>query len=411
MASPKTSYPYQPPKWTKDILENLPPHGRLQLANVPTPLYQVEGYNKNKDSSILDTLTKHNIQLFVKRDDMTGGVEMGGNKLRKLEFLMADALAQKKDSIVTIGGEQSNHCRATAAVARMLGLEPHLILRTRRADQVGSSSSSNDNDNDNQVDNFGVTGNILFDRMVGSQIYTCTPGEYGRVGSEQLLKDVCALLEHKQDKLPYAIPVGGSNALGSWGYIDGVEETVGQFSKMRDSAGNFANLDHVVFACGSGGTAAGICIGMALARSKKPQVHAMGVCDTPDYFYETVAGIANDMGLVLPSFIPTEEWVRQHMIVHDSKGLGYARSTKEELEFVTQFSLETGIVLDPVYSGKALYNFFKLVEEDPDTYSGQNVLFWHTGGSLGMYDKGDDLLSTLDKISPIHRLDVYGDKE
>jgi len=150
---------------------------------------------------------------------------------------------------------------------------------------------------------------------------------------------------------------------------------------------------------------------MALARSKKPRVHAMSVCDTPDYFYEMVAGIANDMGLVLPSFLPTEEWVRQHMIVHDSKGLGYARSTKEELDFVTQFSLETGIVLDPVYSGKALYNFFKVVEEDPETYSGQNVLFWHTGGSLGMYDKGDDLLSTLDKISPIHRLDVYGDKK
>lgn len=139
------AYPYEPPDWAKNVLLNVPKHGRLHLANLPTPLYRI----MYKD-----------LPLYIKRDDMTGGVELGGNKIRKLEFLLADALASDYTAVVTIGGEQSNHCRATAAAARMVGLEPHLILRTKRA-----------------IDDFGYTGNILIDRMVGSTIYTCTPGE------------------------------------------------------------------------------------------------------------------------------------------------------------------------------------------------------------------------------------------
>jgi 1-aminocyclopropane-1-carboxylate deaminase/D-cysteine desulfhydrase-like pyridoxal-dependent ACC family enzyme len=100
------------------------------------------------------------LSFYIKRDDMTGGVDLGGNKIRKLEFLLADALANDYNSVVTIGGEQSNHCRATAAAARMVGLEPHLILRTTR-----------------DPSDLRYTGNILIDRMVGSKIYTCTPGE------------------------------------------------------------------------------------------------------------------------------------------------------------------------------------------------------------------------------------------
>jgi D-cysteine desulfhydrase family pyridoxal phosphate-dependent enzyme len=328
---------------------------------------------------------------------MTGGPELGGNKIRKLEFLLADALANNYNSVVTIGGEQSNHCRATAAAARMVNLEPHLILRSKRA---------------TDLTNFGYTGNILVDRMVGSTLYTCTPGEYGRLGSNELVRRLCAYIEsegEKNNNRPYPIPVGGSNGLGSWGYINGVYELLQQW----ESSG-FGSLDHVVFACGSGGTAAGIALGIALAylhagadSAEIPIVHAMGVCDDPEYFYDYVAKIADEMGFIHSS-MDAGEFVRQHLVVHQAEGLGYAASTPEELDFVSKFAVETGVVLDPVYSGKALYHFLtQVVQEDSDEYQGKNVLFWHTGGALGLYDKGEALLDTLNQISPVKRLDVY----
>jgi len=369
------------------------PQHRLHLANLPTPLYRVDRRDPHDDL----------FTLYVKRDDATGAVELGGNKIRKLEFLLADALQKGCDSVVTIGGQQSNHCRATAAAARMLGMEPHLILRRARTKQA--------NHDERDEEDLGLTGNLLIDRMVGSKIYTCTPGEYGRVGSSELVLRLCAHLK-ETGRRPYAIPVGGSNGLGSWGYINGVEELLIQWDSLEGNP----SLDHIVFACGSGGTAAGIALGIALAHTSSrnkiaPTVHAIGVCDDEDYFYRFVASIADQMGFQPPSAgtTTTEDFVRQHLVVHQGKGLGYAVSTEEELDFVMSFARETGIVLDPVYSGKALFNFFQFVREsDPDAFRGQNVLFWHTGGALGLYDKCDDLLPTLKQESPCQRLDVYG---
>jgi D-cysteine desulfhydrase len=113
------------------------------------------------------------------------------------------------------------------------------------------------------------------------------------------------------------------------------------------------------------------------------------------------------MGLTLPSGMTTEDFIRQHMTVHQGKGLGYAIATDEELDFVSDFAQATGVVLDPVYSGKALYNFMKLVEQD-STFCDQNILFWHTGGALGLFEKCDDLLPTFKKDKPCQRLDIYG---
>jgi len=424
--TPRQAHAYEPPIWTRNVLENIPPNGRLHLANLPTPLYKLESFTTKKNGILQSLKDEYGISLFVKRDDMTGGVELGGNKLRKLEFLMADALAKGYNAVVTIGGIQSNHCRATASVARMMGLEPHLILRTNSNNKSGKSTSSSSSSNTSKSksnDDIGLTGNLLMDRMVGSHIYTCTPGEYGRIGSDALVERLCSHLRQQTTSnddnnnednneccKPYGIPVGGSNGIGSWGYVNAVEEVMGQWTAMRDSLGSFLSLDHVVFACGSGGTAAGIGLGMALARPHKPHVHAMGVCDTPSYFEHHVSQIITDMGLVLPSYLSTQEFISQHMDFHQGKGLGYATSTPEELEFCTQFAMETGIVLDPVYSGKALYQFITHVlpnHEDPESFKNTNVLFWHTGGSLGLYDKADDLLSTLQTNSPVQRLNVY----
>lgn len=388
--------PYTAPSWCPEGILKTPKHGRIHLANLPTPLYRIHFATSKKEeaSPLASLLNDRCLNLFVKRDDASGSVEVGGNKIRKLEFLLADAISESYDSVVTIGGEQSNHCWATAAAACMMGLEPHLILRTR----------------DKTDQDLGLTGNLLVDRMVGAQIYTCTPGEYGRIGSKALVKQLCAYLAMEQDCRPYPIPVGGSNGLGSWGYINGVEEMLIQWNELEGKPA----LDHIVFACGSGGTAAGIALGIFLAFSgmthqKFPMVHAVGVCDDENYFYNCVAKIIDEMGFQDSSgrFACTEEFVRANMIVHQGKGLGYAVSTSEELDFVMKLARETGIVLDPVYSGKALYNFFKYIQSH-DVIRNENILFWHTGGMLGLFDKCDEMESTLRKVSPCHRLDVYG---
>ena len=292
----------------------------------------------------------------------------------------------------------------------MVGLEPHLILRTKRANRVEESK---------EEDSFGYVGNILFDRMAGATIHTCTPGEYGRMGSPSLIDSLGEDLE-KEDKKVYKIPVGGSNGLGTWGYIEAVDELMNQVQGEDDA------IDHVVFACGSGGTAAGIGLGLSLAYLESnnidnlPIVHAVGVCDDPDYFYNTITSIAEEMGLDLSSISSGSEadayessvkdMVRNCLTVHQGKGLGYASSTQEELDFIIKFALETGISLDPVYSGKALYNFMKEIKANPDSYRDSRVVFWHTGGSLGNYEKVDSLSQTLQSISPVQRMNVYGKK-
>lgn len=296
----------------------------------------------------------------------------------------------------------------------MVGLEPHLILRTKRANEVEKCK---------EEDSFGYVGNILFDRMAGASIHTCTPGEYGRVGSEALIEslreDLESVAKEKKQRKVYKIPVGGSNGMGTWGYIEAVDELMNQIDGDT--------IDHIVFACGSGGTAAGISLGLSLAYSESnnidnlPKVHAVGVCDYPDYFFKTITSIAEEMGLDMTS-IPSEsetgvssetsieEFVRNSMIAHQGKGLGYASSTPEELDFIIKFALETGISLDPVYSGKALFQFMKEIKENPESYRNSRVMFWHTGGSLGNYEKVESLRGTLQSISPVTRMDVYGKK-
>ncbi len=221
-----------------------------------------------------------------------------------------------------------------------------------------------------------------------------------------------------------AIPVGGSNGLGSWGYIDAVNELIYQINDLcgggasADSSTEFA-FDHVVFATGSGGTATGIAVGLSLAfgslgvghpslmSRSAPKVHAVGVCDDPEYFYSTISSIADEMGIELLPTMTTEQFIREVVTVYNGKGRGYAFSSDDELDFILQFAIETGVALDPVYSGKALYYFLeKVVKDDPEIYRNKNILFWHTGGSIGLYEKGDSLLEKMLMKSPVKRVDA-----
>ncbi|CAI5971881.1 unnamed protein product [Closterium sp. NIES-64] len=308
------------------------------------------------------------MELYIKRDDLSG-MELSGNKVRKLEFLLADALSKGADTLITIGGIQSNHCRATAVAARLAGLEAHLILRTSRA-LAGSDP--------------GLEGNLLVERMVGAKVHLVTKEEYAKHGSEHLGKVLAERLA-AEGRRPYVIPVGGSNALGTWGYMEAVREIEQQLG--RGEAGGASAFDDIAMACGSGGTSAGLALGVHLSALSSTRVHAYSVCDSPGYFYDYIQGLLDGVTST-PGSVASKDLLR----VIDVKGAGYAMSTEEELQLVQSVAQSTGIVLDPVYSGKALRGLLQDMKQNPDEWAGRRVLFVHTGGLLGMYDKVQQLL-------------------
>ncbi|PHT87831.1 putative D-cysteine desulfhydrase 1, mitochondrial [Capsicum annuum] len=349
-----TKKTYQPPHWASH-LSPIPSH-TFSLGHFPTPIHKWNLPNLPKDTEV-----------WLKRDDLSG-MQLSGNKVRKLEFLLADAVAQGADCIVTIGGIQSNHCRATAVAAKYLNLDCYLILRT--------SKLLVDKDP-------GLTGNLLVERLVGAHIDLVSKEEYAKVGSEALAKILKEKLLNEGRK-PYVIPVGGSNSLGTWGYIEAIRE----IEQQVQYSSIVRKFDDIVVACGSGGTVAGLSIASRLS-GVKAKINAFCVCDDPDYFYEYVQGLLDGINAGVSS--------RDIASIKTAKGLGYAMSTADELKFVKQVAETTGVILDPVYSGKAAYGMMKDMDENPRKWEGRKILFIHTGGLLGLYDKADEIGSFMGK--------------
>ncbi|KAJ6764910.1 hypothetical protein OIU74_023725 [Salix koriyanagi] len=282
---------YAPPSWAS-LLNPIPSH-IFSLGHLPTPIHKWNLPN-----------LPANTEVYLKRDDLSG-MQMSGNKVRKLEFLMADAVAQGADCIITIGGIQSNHCRATAVAAKYLNLDCYLILRTSKV----------------VVDKDpGLTGNLLVERLVGANVQLISKEEYAQIGSVNLTNDLKEKLV-KEGRKPYVIPVGGSNSLGTWGYIEAIREIEQQ---VQATTGRI-KFDDIVVACGSGATIAGLALGSWLG-TLKAKVHAFAVCDDPDYFYNFVQDLIDGL----------KAGVDSHDIVNiqNAKGLGYAINTSEELKFV-----------------------------------------------------------------------------
>ncbi|KDP37415.1 hypothetical protein JCGZ_07942 [Jatropha curcas] len=350
---------YIPPSWASH-LNPIPSH-YFSLAHLPTPIHRWNLPNLPDGTEV-----------WLKRDDLSG-MQLSGNKVRKLEFLMADAVANGADSIITIGGIQSNHCRATAVAAKYLNLDCYLILRTSKVlvDQDP-----------------GLTGNLLVDRLVGAHVQLISKEEYAQIGSVTLTNILKEKLL-KEGRKPYVIPVGGSNAIGTWGYIEAIKEIEQQ---VHASTGRL-KFDDIVVACGSGGTIAGLSLGSWLGTFKA-KVHAFSVCDDPDYFYNFVQSLIDGLGA----------GVNSHEIVNiqNAKSLGYAMNTSDELKFVQEVATATGVVLDPVYSGKAAYGMMKDMAENPKKWEGRRILFIHTGGILGLYDKVDQMSSLVEHCTRMH---------
>ncbi len=319
---------------------------KLRLAHLPTPIAEVP--------RLRDIV---GCRVWVKRDDMTGGPE-AGNKIRKLEYLLADALDLRAKVVVTCGALQSNHARATAVLAARLGLRAKLFLRLRHGDTVPTPP----------------TGNFFVDKLVGADVTTITPEEYKDRGT--IMADAASELQRRGERA-YVIPEGGSNGLGALGYVDAMSEIAEQ-GRVGLCPKEF---DHVFFACGSGGTAAGVALG-ASKTGLAGHVHAVCVCDDAEYFETAVRRIVPeaqsfDADLATLSARPA--------IAFDDreKGPSYGVMSKEQRALCVRVARETGLLLDPVYTGKAMSALAAQVRRG-EVSRDANVLFIHTGGLPGL---------------------------
>ena len=323
---------------------NTDPFPRISLAHLPTPLEPLRRLSHYLGGP----------DIWIKRDDCTG-LGSGGNKTRKLEFLMADALAKGADTIITLGAVQSNHVRQTAAASARLGLDCHGLLET----EVPCSQES-----------YLASGNILLDGLFGATV------EYHDHGS-----DLAALaLERADDmrskgRVPYIIPVGGSNAIGALGYVDCARELAAQLQEMDLSPG------HLVHATGSAGTQAGLLAGLHELDSN---IRVCGVSVSADEAtqFDKVRGLCDELARLtgMDGRIEDHEIVVQDSYVGD----GYGLPTEGMREAVRLCAEMEGILLDPVYSGKAMAGLIDMIrsgELAPDDC----VVFLHTGGSAGLF--------------------------
>lgn len=335
---------YAPPSWALPLsnpdttLSPWHPRSKVRLAMLPTPIER--WFLPDVDSRF---------QISIKRDDLTGAA-LSGNKVRKLEFLLAQALEEGYDSVITCGGLQSNHCRATALAAAQLGLGCHVVLRSDEQD----------------VTRLSFTGNLALDRIAGAKIYLAAKGPYETTLKPRMLQIISEAQE--QNEKCFLIPVGGSTPLGAWGYIDAFRELMDQ--------GLASQFDDVVVTLGSGGTACGLAIGNFLCGSPI-KLHGFTVCDDADYFYDHIDTTIKALGL---TSIKAQNIIR---IVDGYKGRGYALSSPHETQFIAQVASSSGIVLDPVYTGKAALGMCTELQKNAGDFRGNRVLFIHTGGIFG----------------------------
>jgi D-cysteine desulfhydrase family pyridoxal phosphate-dependent enzyme len=306
--------------------------GRLRLTHLPTPVEPLDRLSEWLGGP----------RVLVKRDDQTG-LALGGNKARKLELLCAEAMAQGCDTLVTGGGRQSNHARMTAAAANRLGLECHLALAGDRSDVP--------------------SGNLLLDHILGAQLHFTE--ERGYYQLEAAIDQLAGRLAG-EGRRPYAIPIGGASVTGVLAYLEAAGELLTQVP---------AGVDWVVVADGSGGTHAGLLAGL----SDRVRVLGVDVGTRPD-LDDRVPELATKAALAAGREPPEAPAV----IDHGRFGPGYGKPTPECLEAIQVTARLEGLLLDPVYTGKAMAGLIGWAREGRFS-PGDTVLFWHTGGAPALF--------------------------
>jgi D-cysteine desulfhydrase len=321
---------------------------RFPLAQLPTPIEELKSLSRELGGP----------ELLIKRDDQTG-LALGGNKTRKLEFLVGQALEQGADTLVTAGAAQSNHCRQTAAAAARAGLRCELFLNGTRPDLPN--------------------GNVLLDELLGARIHWIQLSE--RVAKLRELPDQL----RKEGRKPYVIPVGGSNAVGATGYVLAMIELVEQLDGID------RRVDHVVFASSSGGTQAGIVVG-AKVTGFDGKLHGVSV-DKDDrggalYDHE-LADIANETAKYIG--FDAKFAASDFNVDYGYLGGGYGVASDLEREAIRLLGSREGILLDPVYTGRSMGALVDLIRKKAFR-SGETVLFWHTGGAPALFAYAKDLI-------------------
>jgi L-cysteate sulfo-lyase len=316
------------------------PH--IELGFTPTPLEPLDRLSEALGGP----------RIWIKRDDCTG-LATGGNKTRKLEFLMADAKAQRADTVITFGAVQSNHARQTAAACAKLGFECHLILTRRVAWRHPEYETS---------------GNVLLDRLLGAHLHIIEPA-----AAEDVSHKLADQLS-RQGKRCYTVPTGGSNATGALGYVRCATEIADQTRRIGFQP------DLIVHATSSGGTQAGLIAGL-VANGSECQVLGINVYDTDHNRIERrITRLLEDTSSRI-KLAPNASAKVQ--IIHDVLGDDYGIPTRHTLDAIATLAASEGIVADPVYSGKALGGLLELIRRK-DLPACRNVIFVHTGGTASL---------------------------
>jgi D-cysteine desulfhydrase len=317
---------------------------KLNLANLPTPIEPLCGLSA--------ALGK---EVYVKRDDLTG-CATSGNKIRKLEFALAEAKAQGAQVVITAGGTQSNHCRATAVACRQVGLEPFLILR-------GTGDEAPD-------------GNLLLDMLCGARIRFISPAQYSE-NLDSIVEEV-ERQERAAGRKCYFIPVGASNEVGAMGYLGCAREIA------RWQEEHAISFDRIYYAAGSGGTSAGLIIGQKVYELDA-RVRGINVGEPRDQFLEDIERIAHR---ALQRYEISADFDRVDIeIVDGYYGTGYGDMPEPVVNCIRRLALSDGLILDPVYTAKAMLG---LIGEE-EKMKGGRVLFIHTGGIFSLFAFKDKL--------------------
>jgi len=318
---------------------------KVSLGFFPTPIERLDRLSKFLGGP----------EIWIKRDDQTG-LASGGNKTRKLEFLVADALARGADKLITTGAPQSNHARQTAAAAAHLGIGCSLVLRGHKPETV--------------------TGNLLLDHLLGAFIYWSEKDDCG----EELTRVMSEL--RTAGRNPYLVPYGGSNVIGATGYVLAMRELMDQLTENR------LNIDFIVFASSSGGTQAGVVLG-ARVFDYRGGILGISVDNPADALKTQVAALATATATHLGlGTLSVSDLVN---VNDDYVGEGYARVGETEREAIKLMAQLEGILLDPVYTGRAFGGLIDLIRWGAFTHS-QRVLFWHTGGTAALPAFANQLL-------------------
>jgi D-cysteine desulfhydrase len=313
---------------------------KISLAQIPTPLEEVK-FDENS--------------FLIKRDDLTG-CELSGNKVRKLEYLLAEAKQKSADIVFTSGGDQSNHARATVIAARKIGLKTKLFLWGQETPNAN--------------------GNHFLDKVFGADIQYFTKSGYEKV-NDVMFEQRLTLLKKKKNA--YVFPAGGSTTLGIWGYINFINELKKQIDLKK--------INSIFAACGSGGTAAGMLVGAALNKLDV-KIIAVNVLMTKKEIEKHILQLAE--GCILDYKLNCKINPKNLVVLDGYSKEGYKKISQQKVKLIKKFAQETGILFDPAYTGKAFTAYY---EKYLKHGKGKHNIFVHTGGLFAIFGRTREYLS------------------